>query len=409
MKRIFLIAFILVLSVFALAACNRGDDVLVLGIWAGNDAEWASIERVREDFERETGITIEWRLYTDFTTQLLADLAAGTAPDAFYVEMGMAEEFVYMGVLAPLDRAAFDTAAFYQNVVDAFTFNGTVYAIPKDQSLLARYVNVNLLNEVGFTLADIPDSLEEYLAFLPRLQAALDDHFGPGERFAASGMYELARSLHLLNRDASPVNADGTANFSNPAVVRHAEFLHSLFETGGMRIPQDMGAGWNGEAFGLELMVIMEEGNWVYGFLRNDFPDVEFEIIDMPTYMGRRSGMLFTVGWGINADSSNIDLATQWIQYKTGVEGMYNWSVAAGPLPTRQDVADRMAANLSPGLRTHIAQTPHSTPWVAGRFHPFVYRAFGNYMRAALLGDITVAEAMQNADAQANMQIDIAR
>jgi multiple sugar transport system substrate-binding protein len=411
MKKFLLIALVLAFSTLLFTACGNddGDGVLTLGIWAGNDAEWASIERVREDFTRETGIEIEWRLYTAFTEQLMADLSAGTAPDAFYVELGMAEHFAAEGILAPLDRATFNTAAFYQNVLDAFTFNGTVYAIPKDQSLLARYVNTRLLNEVGFTVADIPGSLEEYVEFLPRLQAALDAHFGVNEVFAASGLYEAARALHLLNRDANPVNPDGTSNWSNPAVVRHAEFIQSLFNTGGMRTPQAMGTGWNGEAFGTERMVIMEEGNWVYGNLRSYFPHVQFEIIDMPTYMGRRSSMLFTVGWGINADSSNIDLATEWIQYKTGPEGMYNWSLAAGPLPTRGDVAAAMAPSLSPGMNVHIAQTPYATPWVMGRFHSFIYGAYNNYMAAAIQGSITVAEALTNADAQANMQIEIAR
>ncbi|MCL2216897.1 MAG: extracellular solute-binding protein [Defluviitaleaceae bacterium] len=418
MKKFLVATLLLAVSLVVFAACGNndpadaaddGDRVLTLGIWAGNDAEWASIERVRQDFEAQTGITIEWRLYTDLNTQIIADLAAGTAPDAFYVDSGLAEQFVYMGVLAPLDRATFNTAAFYQNVLDTFTFNNVVYAIPKDQSSLARYVNVGILNEIGWSINDIPSDLESYLEFLPRLQAALDAHFGVGQVFAATGMYEPARSLHLLNRNVSPFNADGTANFAHADVVRHVQFIESMFATGAMRTPQMMGAGWNGEAFGLGLAVIMEEGNWVYSFINNYFPEVEFEIIDMPTYMGQRSSMIFTVGWGINADSPNQDLATQWIQYKTGVEGMYNWSMAAGPLPTRMDVADAMAPSLSPGLNVHINQIPVATPWVMGRFQPFLNDAFMSYMSAALEGNMTVAQAMAAAQEQANMQVALAR
>jgi len=172
--------------------------VLTLGVWGGNDAETAALEQVRADFEALTGATINWRLYTEMNVQIQADFIAGgdVVPDAFYVDMMTAELFADMGVLLPLNPADFDASAFYQNVIDAFTFNGTLYAIPKDQSSLARYVNTRLLSEVGFDLSDIPVAAEDYLAFLPELQSRLDATFGPGEVRAASGMFEPSRVLH---------------------------------------------------------------------------------------------------------------------------------------------------------------------------------------------------------------------
>jgi multiple sugar transport system substrate-binding protein len=153
----------------------------------------------------------------------------------------------------------------------------------------------------------------------------------------------------------------------------------------------------------------MEEGNWVYGFLLSEFPQVKFEIIDMPTYQGKRSGMIFTVGWGINAASAKRDMATKWVQYVTGPEGMYNWTLAAGPLPTRPDVSAKIEPQLSPGLRTHIDQIPFSTTWVMGKFTSIINDAFMNFMGAAMEGTISVQEAMRNADEQANLQIGFAR
>ncbi|MCL1997771.1 MAG: extracellular solute-binding protein [Turicibacter sp.] len=420
MKRIF---GVLVLCLF-FVACG-GDDApaaggtadgerpfegrtLTLGIWGGNEAETAGIEAVRAEFEAMTGANIEWRLYTEYNVQIQADFVAQAAPDAFYVEVGMAEFFASLGVLEPLDPTFFEANAFYQNVLDAFTFDGTIYAIPKDQSSLARYVNTSLLSQVGLTLADIPDAVEDYLEFLPHLQLLLDDHFGPGVVIAASGVLEPARLLHWMNRDVSPFTPDGRSNLSDPAVVQHLEFVADLFNTGAMQTPAQMGRGWNGEAFATESIVIMEEGNWVYGFLRDEFPDVEFEIIDMPTYRGVRSSMLFTVGWGIYSLSPNQDLAAEWIRFKTGLDGMYTWTSIAGPLPTRGDVSARMAPALSDGLNVHISQIPLGTPWVMGMFTSVINDAFMNFMQPAIDGTMSVQSAMQQADDQANMQIDFA-
>jgi len=413
MKKITYIVILLAVAMILGGCSGKGKQAgsLVLGIWPGNDPEWTTIEQLRQNFEAENGIPIEWRIYdsANLSVQIQADLAAGTAPDAFYVDSSLVEQFVELGVLSPLDKSVFNTSAFYQNTLDTFTFNGTVYAIPKDQSSLARYVNTGLLAEAGFTLADIPDSLEGYLEFLPRLQAALDARFGAGRVFAASGVIDPARLLHLINRDASPFLANGDSNMSDPLVERHVEFIYSLFATGAMRTPQQMGAGWNGEALATERAVITEEGNWVYPFLLNQFPQVKFEVLEMPTYQGKRSGMIFTVGWGINAASAKRDMATKWIQYVTGPEGMYDWTIGAGILPARPDVAARMESELAPGLRTHIEQIPFSTPWVMGRFTSIISGAFMNFMGAAMEGTMSVQEAMRNADAQANLQIGFAR
>ena len=381
---------------------------LELGIWRGNDIEFEAIEVVRRNFEELTGATVNWRLYTDLNVQIIADLAAGVAPDAFYVDSMRAEFLIDQGVLLPLDRASFNINAFYSGVVDTFSSGGVVYAIPKDQSVLGRYVNTRLLEQAGFTLADVPASAEEYLEFLPRLQAALDAEFGTNAVMAASGMFEASRILHWATRGGAQPILDGRSNWSSPAVVENVEFIMSLFNTGAMRTPAQLGRGWNGEAFGTESVVIMEEGNWVYGFLRNDFPEIEFAVIDLPAYRGQLSTMAFTVGWAINAASPNQDLAAAWLQYKNGPEGMFDWCTGAGPLPTRSDVADRMQPNLSEQMARHVALLPHGMGWSMGRFGPVINDAFDNFAPLMLDGSMSVADALAQVDAQANLEIDFA-
>ena len=381
---------------------------LSLGIWRGNDIEFAAIELVREEFESRTGASIVWRMYDDINVQLLADFAAGIAPDAFYVESYWSQFYINEGVLVPLDPASFDADMFYDGVIEAFTVDGNLYAIPKDQSSLARYVNTSLLAAVGLTVDDIPKDAESYLNFLPELQQKLDAEFGTNAVMAASGMFEPSRVLHWLTRSGGvPFSEDGRSNMTDPAVVANMEFIVSLFHTGAMRSPDRIGAGWNGEAFGLEYAVIMEEGNWVYSYLLNEFPDVEFEIIDMPTYKGEHSSMSFTVGWGIYSESDNQELAAEWIRFKTGPEGMLLWTTNAGPLPTRTDVAAQMAPNLSPGLNVHVRQGAVGTAWNMGQYGPVINNAFMNYMPLAIDGTMSVAEALQNAETEANMMIDM--
>jgi len=92
-------------------------------------------------------------------------------------------------------------------------------------------------------------------------------------------------------------------------VVDNMQFMVDLALTGAWKTPTDLGLGWNGEAFGVGKAAIMEEGNWVYTTLKNDYSDIRFGVKGMPAYKGTQYSMSFTVGWGVSSVSKEKDLA----------------------------------------------------------------------------------------------------
>lgn len=377
---------------------------LSLGIWGGNDAESAALAQVISDFEAKTGAKIELKTYTDITTQIQADFIGGTAPDCFYIDGSMFPFYASLGVLEPLDAEEMGTADYYENLMDAFTYEGTAYAIPKDVSTLAMYVNTDLLTECGYTIEDIPESLEDMVTFLPELQSKLDEKYGANQVVAMTYNQDLARNLHLLERGASVVDDEGYATLSSEGVLKNLDFMLSLVNTGAYKTPADMGLGWNGEIFGTGKCVIMEEGNWVYGTLVQDYSDINFTVIDMPSYLGEKTSMSFTVGYGIYNQSKNIDLAKEWIKYATG-EGMATWCAGAGCLPSRADIAEMMDVESDPVWATHLAQVDYAIPWQKGTTISIINTAYQNYLPTVVSGEATAADAMAKADKQANDEI----
>lgn len=378
---------------------------LSLGIWGGNDAESAALAQVIADFEAKTGATVELKTYTDITTQIQADFIGGTAPDCFYIDGSMFPFYASLGVLEPLDAEEMGASSYYENLIDAFTYEGTIYAIPKDVSTLAMYVNTDLLTECGYTLEDIPESLEDMVTFLPELQSKLDAAYGANQVVAMTYNQDLARNLQLLERNgASVTDENGNATLSSEGVLKNLDFMMSLIGTGAYKTPADMGLGWNGEVFGTGKCVIMEEGNWVYGNLVQNYPEINFEVIDMPSYLGEKGSMSFTVGYGIYNQSGNIDLAKEWIKYATG-EGMATWCSGAGCLPSRADVAETMDVESDKVWATHLAQVPYAVPWQKGTTISIVNTAYQNYLPTVVSGEATAADAMAKADKQANDEI----
>lgn len=404
-----------------LSACGSGDnqesssteqtdfagDTLTIGVWGGNEAEEKSLDDMIQTFEDSTGATIEKKVYTDYNTQIQADMAGKTAPDVFYVDAYMFPWFSENGTLADLEPSDFDSDQFYESLIDAFTTSDNqLQAIPKDMSTLALYLNTEIFEKTGVSIDDIPSSFEAYVEWLPEFQEKIDEVYGAGNVFAMSYNQDMARNYHLATRDdAQPINEDGTANLADESVVDNLSILKQLVDTNAVVTPQDIGTGWNGEAFGSGKIAIMDEGNWVYETLKTEFPDIPFTVKEMPTYKDTKGSMMFSVGWGKYVGTDNSALADKWIQHATGQSGMQNWVEGTGTLPSRQDVADTAKITENEDLNVHLEAWDYASIWQNGTTLDTINKAYQNFLPNALNDTMTFKEAMEAADEQANADI----
>lgn len=383
---------------------------LTLGVWGGNDAEESSLDSLISQFEEETGSEIEKKVYTDYNTQIQTDLIGGTAPDVFYVDVSMFDFFEEQGTLMELDSEFFEADAFYDTLVDAFSNDeGGLYAIPKDMSTLSLYLNEDIFEATGVSIEEVPSSLEEYVEWLPGFQEKIDEAYPEEDVFAMSYTPELSRTYHLMQRgEGDVITEEGLANLNDEAVVDNLDILTELKDTGAYVTPQDIGTGWNGEAFGIGKIAIMDEGNWVYQTLNNEFSDVSFTVKEMPTYKDEQGSMMFSVGWGKYAGTDESDLADLWIKHATGAEGMQEWVEGTGTLPSRQDVAEAADITSNPDLSVHLDAWEYALPWQDGVTLTTVSNAFNNYLPTVMNGESTWDEAMDEANDQANSDIEAA-
>ena len=411
-KKLAAIAMAGMLSI-SLVACSssgsdssKGNGKVTVGVWNGNQAEEKALTQMINDFEKETGIKVEKKVYTDYQTQLKTDLIGGTAPDVFYLDVNVSPELMDSKVLEPLNQYTtdeFNVNDIYPNLLAGFKDEeGEVYAMPKDYSSLGVYYNEELLKEAGYSKDDIPTELEKWPEFLKELQSKL-----PEGKKAAMIDPELARLMGFIEANGPDVvDKEGYSNLSDPKVIEALELVDSLFKNGSTHQAKDLGFGWNGDAFGSEAAAIMIEGNWVVGHLRDNFPNVKYGTLEMPTYKGEKSNILFTVGYAMNKESNNKEDAWQFINYASGEKGMTTWTTGSGTLPTRKSVAESTKVDEDAILKPHIIGAEYGSVWQKGLTLPIVDREFKNYMPAAISGDLTVVEAMKKATETANKDID---
>ena len=381
---------------------------ITIGTWHGNDTEEESLNAVIATFTEKTGIAVERRDYTDINTQLQTELAGGTAPDVFYVNLGMAQPLIESGALASLDNfiagtPEFDQDDFFAPALGAFSSGGSVYGLPKDMSTLGLIYNVRLLEEAGFTAADIPDTMEEFAVFLRELNDALPDGV-----IAADINGELSRHMFAIEAGGtSIIDADQNVTLTDASQLNYLEILVDLYQDGVVQRPSDLGIGWSGDTLGTEAVAMSIEGNWVLGHLANNFGDIEFGTRELPTVNGQNGSMMFTVAWGMNANASNQGAAWKFIHFITGTEGMAEWAGPVGVIPTRASAVELLNFDTNVLLAPFAAAASYATPEQLGTVYGIVATEYNNFFGAALTGEMTLPEAMERAEDVSNSEIDI--
>ena len=189
----------------------------------------------------------------NYQDQLRAEVAAGTAPDVFWIPGTDIADFATRGlILNASDLASktegFDVNAFYPGPMYHLTFNpesnasgatsGALWGLPRDVSTFALYLNMDLINEAG-----APDPRElakegkwDWDAFLDvsqKTRALGTDVYGYGAS-AWWGPY----GVWLNAAGGSFFNADSTACALNtPEALAGLDFQRSLYADFDVAIP----------------------------------------------------------------------------------------------------------------------------------------------------------------------------
>src|SRR5690606_16195477 len=89
------------------------------------------------------------------------------------------------------------------------------------------------------------------------------------------------------------------------------DFYTGLVTEGTAVQPADIGAGWPGDCMAREQAAAAIEGAWMLGFMRDSAPNMPYGAALLPTAPGtsERGNFIYTVAWGINADTTEQDAA----------------------------------------------------------------------------------------------------
>ena len=304
---------------------GSGEGLTVL-IGSSGDAETTAVTEAVAAWSEQSGTAAEVVAASDLNQQLSQGFASGSPADVFYLSTDALAGYASNGSLAPYGDDVENTGDFYPNLIEAFTLDGHQYGLPKDVSTLALLINTQLWEAAGLTEADVPTDWDQLADVAQR---------ATGDGVAGLTMStEYQRIGAFMAAAGGALVTDDVATADSPENVEALEYVQSLLEAGSLQFAPDLGAGWGGEAFGNGSAVMVIEGNWITGALANDYPDLEYQVVELPAGPGGQGTLQFTNAWGMAADSPHQEAALDLITFLTSAEQQMTFARAFGPMPS---------------------------------------------------------------------------
>lgn len=316
-------------------------------IGSSGDAETQAVTSAVDAWASESGVDASVIAASDLTQQLSQGFASGEPADVFYLSTDAFAGYAANGSLEPYGEDLENKDDYYPALREAFTYEDQLYCAPKDFSTLGLIINSAKWEEAGLTEDDIPTTWEELATVAEQLTTGDTVGLGFSPEFQRLGVFTAQAGGGLVT--------DGEATAASPENVEGLNFVKQMMTDGVADYSSNLGAGWGGEAFGKGLAAMVIEGNWIAGAMTADFPDVEYQVAELPEGPGGKGTLQFTNCWGIAADSDNIEGAKALVEHLTSAESQLAFAEAFGPMPSLQSAAGDWAA-----------QYPELEPFIAG-------------------------------------------
>jgi multiple sugar transport system substrate-binding protein len=373
-----------------------------LATWSSNPTEQAGQKKLVDSFQSKYGITVDFQVINgDYPTVLKTRFTAGTAPDVFYINSDQISDFATAGALLNLDflkkDKTFGYNQYYKALQAGFVYNKHVYGVVKDYSTLALWWNKDKFKAAGIKAPPTT------WADLKKDACKLTDK--ANKVYGISLAADAARWVPFLLANGGGFNGPGgilnksetKAYISGKAGVDALSFYAGLVKQGCAARPDQVGAGWNGEAFGRENAAMAFEGNWMTSYMQQTFPNVHWGIAALPKGpKGKQGNLAFTAAYGVYARTGNKANAIKLLDYLAGKAGTTVWSHVVGYMPARKDVKPPA------GTKVFADQVKYSKNWF---FPPgFGSRALdpiNNDIRAVMDGSMTAQAAISDMQSKA--------
>ncbi len=392
------------------AALAQGDQVTLTfwnGFTGGDRPTYEALVQQFNDSHPNIKVEMDIQPWDTLTQKLPAALATGTGPDIATPDFNVAtiREYAEAGTIQPLDDlygsgpGKIETAAMPPAVLEAFTYEGKVYAAPGNFATLQLYYNPNLLAEAG--LSGPPTTMDEFREYARRL--TIRDASGNVEQ------YGLALADHqtipmwpilIWAEGGDLVDQQGCSALDDPKTIAAVQGWADLIEDHGISPVGETGQGAD-NLFAAGKAAMEMNGPWAAGQFAE--ADVSFDVAPIPVGPAGPVTLAATVPVVLSKDSEHKEAAYEFLSWWTGPEAQKYLALESGFPPVRVDMADDPELAAHPLVPKFATAATHARLYLANVDN---FAQIDSDVIAPAIGRITRGEPAEEVLSEAAQQMD---
>lgn len=314
--------------------------------------------------EEHSNITVklESSSWDQYWEKIQTEIASNTAPDAMLMDGGWyLSQFAPKGVLSDIgalmkkDDISKDD---YFDVWKTFTYQDTVYAMPRDYNSIVLYYNKDLFKKAGVTEYPSDDmtwdqavELGQKLTLDKNGKNATDAGFDD-KNITQYGLYLPTNNVDstietlIWQKGGKLMSEDGTQCLIDSAESKSAfQFLYDLTYKYKVAPSASEALKYGEEAFPSGKFAMVYQGSWLQSSLTES--KFEWDIAVAPTFGAQKIWCTQSVGNAILKFSSNQEAAWEFIKFMSGKEGQKIMADSHDSIPVLKDVAENYYVKLS--------------------------------------------------------------
>lgn len=334
------------LGVTALAGCSQDAaetgpvELTVLAGFTGSDRP--AYEGLVETFNEshpDIHVTLDIQPWDAIAQSLPSAWASGQGPDIATpsYDPNVMFQYVKTGSALNLDDSGIDVDAFPAAVAEAFTSDGSTYAVPANMADMALFYNKDLLEAAG---VEVPSTSDEFVDAV----SALTGEGVYGIALPDNG-FTLAWTILQWANGGDITDEAGCSVLDSPENLEVFTQWSELVATDGVS-PAGLDAPAAESLFSTGKAAFVVGGPWLVPAFTD--AGVNFGIAEMPEGAAGPQTAISTVPFMVSAKSAHPDEAAEFLDWWTGVDAQAQFVKDAGFPPVRTDMEPSGNEQLAP-------------------------------------------------------------